>query len=705
MHNLEKLSPFKYYIMTSFPYIEEDFDALTNYELFCKVTEYLNDILTSQNNVIDNFNEINADWLETKAYIDDYFDNLDVQEEIDNKLDEMATDGSLSDLIRPLINAVMPALVVSSTAAMTDTNRSYILSSNSHVYQYQNDSWVDTGIVYGSTIGNVVSYISALDTNADLDNLSTQTIYIRETDSVVSNAPTSKAGFVYTYGIENRTSQQIYTEFVSGLSWYRRRTTSGNWSNWGSSDLKYLGAITADTYPDLDDLLPQTIMMRTSGTTIVHTPTDDQGLVYTYGIENSIRWQMYYSYTGKQYFRYSNPQGTYGDWANNEHQWLGFIANGQDLNQLESNTMYLCRQNYALNAPTNLTGFIETIGTPAGFAFQRYTDYKGNTYFRYRNNAGTWGTWTNTKVQYFGSLANNFDLDNIEVQSIWFRSTNITGSNAPITEAGIIYTFGAPGLSKQQFYVRFSDGLIYYRTYSSADQSWNAWMSTFTDKSNAKLLSVTNSILTGSVWIEGSIDHLVSKEFAPYAICGRAMNIADNNIDHTLIDGGGFMHPGSNSNYFLNKILSTDISDYDAILTHFYTRDLDDYNVGTVNATANDGTLAGGVVALINYIKNNNAKCQLIIASVVPVNYNSGFYGDNVFTAVYPDGSSINDFNTVMEGLAEKYHFKFIKWNDLNLSYVWQDYTDGDNVHANSDTVYRALGAYLGGHAAEYCNF
>ena len=40
-----------------------------------------------------------------EEYIRDYFENLDVQEEIDIKLDEMAGDGSLLALIRPVMIA------------------------------------------------------------------------------------------------------------------------------------------------------------------------------------------------------------------------------------------------------------------------------------------------------------------------------------------------------------------------------------------------------------------------------------------------------------------------------------------------------------------------------------------------------------------------------------------------------------------------
>lgn len=97
MEDMKKLTPFKYFCLTNFPYIEADFDALTNYELFCKITEYLNEISKNNNALIDNFNEL-------YNYVTDYFNNLDVTTEIDNKLEEMASDGTLTRLIKPFFD-------------------------------------------------------------------------------------------------------------------------------------------------------------------------------------------------------------------------------------------------------------------------------------------------------------------------------------------------------------------------------------------------------------------------------------------------------------------------------------------------------------------------------------------------------------------------------------------------------------------------
>lgn len=50
-------------------------------------------------NALAEWDIVQHDWEETKQYITDYFANLDVQEEINNKLNEMAQDGTLAEII------------------------------------------------------------------------------------------------------------------------------------------------------------------------------------------------------------------------------------------------------------------------------------------------------------------------------------------------------------------------------------------------------------------------------------------------------------------------------------------------------------------------------------------------------------------------------------------------------------------------------
>ena len=105
MANIKKLPLFCRCVIQNFPFIEEDFDALTNYELICKVVEYLNKVIASQNEVISVANNLQESFQQLHDYVENYFDNLDVQEEINNKLDEMAEDGTLQEIITAYIQA------------------------------------------------------------------------------------------------------------------------------------------------------------------------------------------------------------------------------------------------------------------------------------------------------------------------------------------------------------------------------------------------------------------------------------------------------------------------------------------------------------------------------------------------------------------------------------------------------------------------
>lgn len=89
--------------LTNFPYIEEDFDALTNYELLSKVVEYLNKVIANENEQNESILELYNSFNDLKNYVDNYFENLDVQDEINNKLDKMVEDGQLEQIIEQFL--------------------------------------------------------------------------------------------------------------------------------------------------------------------------------------------------------------------------------------------------------------------------------------------------------------------------------------------------------------------------------------------------------------------------------------------------------------------------------------------------------------------------------------------------------------------------------------------------------------------------
>lgn len=100
----QKIPPFKWFILENFPYIEEDFDALTNWQLFCKLGKEMNKIIEKCNLTGEQVERLTTAFNELKAYIDDYFENLDLQDEVNTKLDEMAESGELADIIAQYVN-------------------------------------------------------------------------------------------------------------------------------------------------------------------------------------------------------------------------------------------------------------------------------------------------------------------------------------------------------------------------------------------------------------------------------------------------------------------------------------------------------------------------------------------------------------------------------------------------------------------------
>lgn len=127
--NYTELSPFRFWCQKVLPLVYDD--SLSYYELLCKVVDYLNktmeDVETLEGDVTntvsafgdlqgyvnssysDLVNYVNTSYNDLVTYVNTYFDNLDVQEEINHKLDVMASDGSLTALLAPLVPSLVTA--------------------------------------------------------------------------------------------------------------------------------------------------------------------------------------------------------------------------------------------------------------------------------------------------------------------------------------------------------------------------------------------------------------------------------------------------------------------------------------------------------------------------------------------------------------------------------------------------------------------
>ena len=93
-----KTGLFTNYIYKAIPLAFDE--SMSYYETLCGLLYYLkNTIIPTVNNNADAVAELQSLYEQLRSYVDNYFTNLDVQQEINNKLDQMAESGQLTDII------------------------------------------------------------------------------------------------------------------------------------------------------------------------------------------------------------------------------------------------------------------------------------------------------------------------------------------------------------------------------------------------------------------------------------------------------------------------------------------------------------------------------------------------------------------------------------------------------------------------------
>ena len=118
-NEVKTISPFRNFCITIGALPTSYLESMSYYEMLCWLCKYL------ENTVNPAINQ-NAEALkELQEYVANYFDNLDVQEEINNKLDDMAESGTLADII----NVEM----IGSLSDLTTTDKTDLVSAINEV--------------------------------------------------------------------------------------------------------------------------------------------------------------------------------------------------------------------------------------------------------------------------------------------------------------------------------------------------------------------------------------------------------------------------------------------------------------------------------------------------------------------------------------------------------------------------------------------
>lgn len=151
----EPIRPFHFWCQKVLPLVFDD--SLSYYEVLGKMRDYLNKVIEELDENGKDISDIRGDFDSLKGYVDNFFDNLNLDSEISSKLDDMVTSGEMDTLIAPIVAQYSNPVFVSSVSEMLPTNYAYADSNNHFIYLYNatQQNYVSSGKIFGGVVSSI----------------------------------------------------------------------------------------------------------------------------------------------------------------------------------------------------------------------------------------------------------------------------------------------------------------------------------------------------------------------------------------------------------------------------------------------------------------------------------------------------------------------------------------------------------------------
>jgi hypothetical protein len=115
MNNIKNYGPFQLWVLNNFPFTIDDWDSVTQYQMLLKCLGALKEQLDVNSDLYKKITDL-------ENYVSNYFDNLDVQDEINQKLDEMVEDGTLQSYVEPYFNNIIEPQIIAQNELIQSQN-------------------------------------------------------------------------------------------------------------------------------------------------------------------------------------------------------------------------------------------------------------------------------------------------------------------------------------------------------------------------------------------------------------------------------------------------------------------------------------------------------------------------------------------------------------------------------------------------------
>lgn len=288
-------------------------------------------------------------------------------------------------------------------------------------------------------------------------------------------------------------------------------------------------------------------------------------------------------------------------------------------------------------------------------------------------------------------------------------------NDSPKSTSNFFYMFsfaystrrGAMTTQGTQIAVFPDDGVVCTRRIKSG--SWTPWTST--NGAFPTYYAFGDSVTWGAVWDSDQSTDLYQADYNDQIPTRIAHAIGSANFVNNGVSGARFVkQPGdsASSKTIVDRIKETNFNNVD-IITIGGGRNDSATALGSVDtSTANDGTICGAVIDVLEYLVTNYPKLQIVMYGVTPQPTSTSHEPEHIFTRVFAGGWSLNTYYEEMRKVCAKYGVPFIDWYDCTLILRWGVLSGGYSggiqnwSHPLSSDIYRQMGNYLAGRISAY---